>query len=368
MRIVHFSNNSLAGAPRLIVDALNAHTPHHARLVDARRYTAAERGWFGHDLVFSEDPEACLAEVEAADVLHLHNFLDLDSRDFAPLDFRALARRKLVLRQLHSLPALVASRMGRTEASVLDDGMPALVIAHYPERFHPRARVVPNLVPLRDPRYTPRPEPPELDVFFGPSKPDSAWENRWNTKGAPETAALLADLHARLGLRVEQLTDVPRDVILARMAASRLVLDDMANGSIHLSGLQGLSLGRAVAGWLDPRQQMVLRELTGAPDLPWINVRLEEAGPVLAALFADADELAALGRASRAWMERWCDDAVLVGHFVRAYEDALADPTRLTRQPELALDTPLKRFVYVRLPELAWAERGRRARALAARA
>lgn len=360
MRIVHFSNNSLAGVVLHLVRAINERTGHSARLVDARRYTPEELGWFEHDLVFADAPDQVAELAEQADVIHLHNFLDLDSRDFAPLDFRALAARgKAVVRQFHSLPSLVAQRMGRAESEVLDDPLPSLVIGHYPERFYPRARVVPNLLPIRDPGYAPAGAGILWDLVFSPSKPHSAWENRWNTKGKPETEALLARVAEATGGRVLTLHGRPRSEVLEAKRACRVVVDDLCNGSIHLSGLEGLCLGKAVAGFLDPRQERVLAELSGRPDHPWINLRLEEARPVLERLVTDPDLAAELGRAGRRWIEECWDDARLVEHYVRAYRDLL-EGRGLGRQPALALDTPARRFLAVDLPETLWQARARR--------
>ena len=362
MRIVHFSNNSLAGVVLLLVRAINEHTGHSARLVDARRYSLDESGWFEHDVVFSEDRDQALELAGQADVIHLHNFLDLDSEDFAPLNFRALAAKgTAVVRQFHSLPSLVAQRMGRTESEILNDLLPSLVIGHYPERFYPRARVVPNLLPIRDPEYGPGRDRDEVrwDLVFSPSKPHSAWENRWNTKGKPETEALLARVAEAAGARVLTLHGRPRSEVLAAKRAARVVVDDLSNGSIHLSGLEGLCLGKAVAGFLDPRQERVLAELTGAPDHPWINVRLEEAGPVLERLVSDPGLAGELGRAARQWVEERYDDARLVEHYVRAYEELVRDG-ELARQPGLALDTPKQRYFAVDLPETLWRARAAR--------
>ncbi len=360
MRIVHFSNNSLAGAVLLLVRALNEHTGHQARLVDAKRYSLGELGWFEHDVVFAEEPDLALELAEQADVIHVHNFLDLDSTDFAPLNFRALAEQgKAVVRQFHSLPGLVAERMGRTEAQVLDDPLPSLAVGHYPERFYPRARVVPNVLPIRDPLYSPSGDAIRWDLVFSPSKPHSAWENRWNTKGKPETEALLEQVARNAGGKALTLHGRPRSEVLEAKRAARVVVDDLTNGSIHLSGLEGLCLGKAVAGFLDPRQERVLAEMTGRADHPWINVRLEEAGPALEQLVADPDLAAELGRASRQWIEECYDEARLVGHFVRAYED-LVEGRPLERQPALALDTPGQRFLARDLPEALWQARVRR--------
>ena len=364
MRIVHFSTNSLAGMPLRLVQGLNAHTGHSARLVDLERYSLEKLGWYEHDIVFSETPDAAVAAAQDADIIHLHNYLDLDSREFAPLDFRELRRQgKLILRQYHSIPEVVADRMGVSLSRVRSCVLPALVISHYPERFYPKARVVPNFVPQDDPAYQPLPlgQEPEIDIFFSPTKLTSAWENRWNTKGAPEVEALLHELAGQTGCTWELAHGLPLAEVLRRRQRSRIVLDDMANGSMHLSGLEGVSQAKPVLAYLDGRQRRVLAEMSGTSSHPYLDVRLEEAAEVLRLLLSRPDEAQDMGRAARAWLERNFTDRLLLGHYLDAYAE-LERTGGLVRQARLRLDDSLKRFQAVDLPEAIYAARVRRGR------
>lgn len=377
MRIVHFSTNSLAGMPLRLVQGLNAHTRHAARLVDLERYSLAKLGWYEHDIVFSETPEAAVRAAEDADILHLHNYLDLDSRDFAPIDFRALQRRgKLVLRHFHSIPAVVAERMGVPLSRVLDCELPALVISHYPERFYPKAHVVPNFVPQDDPAYQPLDSNngggelsdeqtdanPGVDLFCSPTKLTSAWENRWNTKGAPEVEALMRQLAEETGCTFELAHGLPLAEVLQRRRRSAIVLDDMSNGSMHLSGLEGVSQGKPVCAYLDERQLRVLAEMAGTGSQPYLNVRLEDAAPVVRHLLSHPDETREMGREARGWLDKYFTDRALLGRYEAVYE-GLSQHGQLTRQPALHLDTALARFQSVDLPEVCWRSRAERGRA-----
>jgi hypothetical protein len=349
--IVHFSITRLAGAPVRLVQALQRHTPHEARLVDLERW-----GQFDHDVVFAEQPELALELAERADVLHLHNYLDLESQDFAPIDFGALARRgKLVLRQFHSSPDTVAARLGGDLRRVLDSQLPALVVGHNAERYYPRARVVPNLVPQDDPLYRPS-NVPGSGVFFGPSERAGAWEHRWNTKGLPEVSAVLGRVQRRTGCAVRVVTGRPLSEVMDAKRQALVVVDDVVTGSYHLAGLEGLSVGRPVLAFLDARTERVLRELSGA-EVPFLSVTLERAEEALVSLVSDPDRAEALGRDARAWVERHWRDRDLVAHYVEAYER----PETIARQPALAIDE----LRDVTLPDRDW--EARRRRALAAR-
>ncbi len=359
MNIVHFTASALAGAPVRLCRILNEHTPHAVRLVDLERYDPKTRyGLFDYDVIFAEQPDLAMEMARTADVLHLHNEVHPDCADFTPIDFRALQRKGArIVRHFHSLPELVAKAQGCATADITAPDTPAVVIAQYPERFHPRARVVPNIIPIGG---KPVDAPLHWDIFFSPTKFYSAWEQRWNTKGAPETVALMQELEREAGARIHWLTGSPLTEVLAAKQRSRIVLDDMVNGSYHLSGLEGLAMGKTVLCWLDARMEQLLRWVSGATDHPFVAARLEEAKPVLRVLLQDAALCEELGYASRRWMEEYWNESRLAQHYDALYADLAENPARVRRQPELALDAPAKRFFFVTKPELEWRERAAR--------
>jgi hypothetical protein len=254
--------------------------------------------------------------------------------------------------------------MGIAVADLLADPLPALVIAQYPERLYPRALVVPNFVPEDEPAYQPADAPPAVDVFFSHTKAVGAFEDRWNTKAAPETRALLARLARERGVTADVATGVPLAQALERKRRARVVIDDLASGSYHLTGLEGLAMAKPVLSFLDGRCLELLAAFAGTPRCPFVNVRLEEAGPVIAALLADPAAAEDLGLAGRDWLRRHFSAQTRVEHYVAAYERLLADPASVRRQPEFSLDGPGRRFFAAALPEAVQA--GRRQRHLAA--
>ena len=354
LRVVHFSTTPLAGMPLRLVAALRRHGGLDARLVDSQRF-----GLFGQDVVFAEEPETAVALAEQADIIHLHNYLGLESTAFSPIDFAVLARRgAAVVRQFHSTPQLVAGVMGISPSALLADPLPSLVIAQYPERLYPRAMVVPNFVPEDEPAYQPLPadEPARVDIFFSHTKTVGAFEDRWNTKGAPETAALLARL-GRRGVTADVVTGLPLDEALARKRRARLVVDDLVTGSYHLTGLEGLAQGKPVLSHLDNRCLELLAAFAGTAACPFVNVRLEDAGPVIAALLADPEAAADIGAHGRDWLCRHFAAASRVAYYKDAYERLLRDPESVRRQPEFALDGPGRRFFAAALPDAVQAAR-----------
>ncbi|MFW6145869.1 MAG: glycosyltransferase family 1 protein [Planctomycetota bacterium] len=350
MRVVHFSITPLAGAPIRLVQVLNTHRAVEARLVDAARWNV-----FDHDVVWAEAPDEAIALVEAADVIHLHNGLDPTSRRFAPIDFVALRRAgKVVVRQFHSHPASVARWSQLSEASLHETHVPSLVVGQFQERYYPNAYVVPNVLPLDDPRYRPSGRVGDGSVMFAFGKAYrhvGAWADRWNTKGVPETLALLHRLRARHGCPLRIVSDRSFDDALAARRASSIILDELVTGSYHLSSLEGLAAGRPTLAYPDDRCLRVLAELAGTSECPFVRTPLEEAEATLTGLLADPDEAAAIGRSGRAWLERHWSAERMSACFVDVYETLRSDPAGLKRPASLRLDTDTARRSAIVVPD-----------------
>lgn len=355
MRVVHLSNTPVAGSPGNIVAALNRHTDIEARHVvfNASAYGARR---FAVDIDWQTRRDEALAAIDAADVIHIHQYFEFEATFGADLP-RRFGERKLI-RQYHSAPALWAKRDPGLLTRIVTDPVPQLVIAQGPERYYPFARVVPNLVPLHDARYLPAPEaddgPPV--VVYSPSGRASAWKTRWETKGAPQTLALLRRLERKGLCRVQAIVDTPHDECLRLKQRAAIAVDECVTGNYHLSGLEALSQGKPTIGHLDARVQAQLRHLTGAVELPWVDVRLEEAEPVLRALLADRRLRGEVGAASRRWMETHYDEATLVGYYRRAYLDLFEAPERFG-VPRFA--THAEQWSAVALHDHSWAQRRR---------
>lgn len=356
VRIVHFSITPLAGAPIRLVQALKRHTNYDVHLVDLERW-----GRYDHDAVHGDDPERTFELVRAADIIHLHNYLDYQSSEFHPVDFDALRQEgKAFIRQFHSHPDLVAQGMQIEVSNLLASAMPALVIAQFQERFYPNARVVPNIIPQDSTTYSPGYEPITNDIFFSPTSTLSAWDDRWNTKGTPETLELMKQVARKTGCSMKCMTNSTFQEVIAEKRRARLVIDDLITGSYHLSGLEGLSLGKPVFSFLDGRTQRVLGEIAGTETCPFVNVRLEDSYEVLVYLVEHPEEAAAIGKAGRKWIERYWSDHILVQHFVDVYEKLLVDPHLVARQDSLCLKDTVDRLQAVVLPDLAYRSRAER--------
>ncbi len=359
LNIVHFSKTPLAGAPIRLVNALREHTNSNVRLIDLHRYTTNDG--FGYDVVFAENPDLALSLAKDADIIHLHNYLDLTSEDFSPLDFHELKKSGVqFVRHFHSHPQLIAAVMGRPLRDVLEDDIPSIVIAQFQERYYPNSRVVPNVIPQDHANYLPLEGDPDWDLFFNPTTFAGTWDDRWNTKGNSDLHAILKQVSHKEDCRFKYMFQEPLAEVLSAKQRSRIIVDELVTGSYHLSGLEGLSMGRAVFSYLDPRTEFVLREISGANALPFVNVRMEEAKAPLEYFLSHPDEADDLGRASRSWFETYYSASALVQHYEQVYVDLMDNCRKLDRQKSLDFDNSMHKIGAFVLPDLIYETRKRR--------
>jgi hypothetical protein len=330
MNIVHLALTPLAGAPIRIVQALNRHTSIRARLINFNPAAYGSRV-FDEDIDFRTQADLALELIDSADLIHLHHWMDLENNPFG-IDLRG---RKL-LRHFHSEPAFIQRHTGVDPSVLIGDEHPQIVVAQFHERLYPRARPVPNLINFDAidgviaSRVNAQAVERPATVAFFPTDATPAAESRWNTKGAPETIRLVSALANRGGFRLDTGSDLPHALVLARRHAANVVIDEMVTGSYHLSGLEGLALGRPTFGYLDARMVSVLTLLSGSDSLPWINLPLHRIEEPLEIFLQSPDLCALVGERSGQWMRTHWDTARMVGHYVKVYEDVL-DGQKLLR-------------------------------------
>ena len=356
MNIVHFSITPLAGGPYRLVSVLRRETEHDVRLIDLKRGNK-----YPQDVVFEESVDEAVELARAADVIHLHNYIDLETKVFEPIDLRDLQRSgKAIVRQFRTSPETLAAKVGVTAAEIVNSDVPSIVIAQFHERYYPRAMVVPNAVPSQQPEYACIEAPVEHDICYSPSGLSQAWRSRWDTKGGPETIEMLREVQRLSGARCAILSGRPLHEVLRTKRASRMIIDDLVTGSYHASGLEGLCLGKAVLCHLDERTVKVLREVSGASDIPFINVRLEDAMDVLVGLMREEGLVRSIGRMGREWVDAYWSESVIAQRYCRIYEDLLADPARVRRQESLQVEGDVRKYFAVTLPDVVYHGRGKR--------
>ena len=363
MQILHFALTPLVGAPIRICRALALHKGITARFaVLDTGLGAYGRMVFDTDLQWARDRDEIIALAQTADVLHLHNFVDLDSQQFAPIDFRKLwiAGRPMV-RHFHSTPDNVARFLGITAGSVIACPIPKLVIPQYPARFFATAKIVPNVILEEElTRATGSREGP-LRLAYAPTRFNSGRSSRWDTKGYLETVRLLRSVVSKaaaqnIEIAVDLIEQVSHAECLRRKLACHIVVDDLVTGSYHLNTLESLACGSVCFTHMDRSTQQAVFELTGRSDFPAVSVGLEDTEDVLLDLVGKRELVDALGRHGRDWMRRHWAPKDMARHFLDAYAHVRAHPGQpFARRSESA---PLvQAWMDVHVHDLVWANR-----------
>ncbi len=332
MLIMHLSTAPLVGAPGAICRSLNMHAGFEARwaVLDAA-VGSYDKMVFDLDLQWSKDREEIIDLVNRCDVLHLHNFIGLDSVLFSPINFRFMWKQgRPMVRHFHSTPQWISRSLHCTEAEVLACPIPKVVIAQFHERYFPTAKLVPNIVfppTLKRVRALTAP----LRIGYAPSRFGSARAARWDTKGYPETVKLLRRVvrsagRLGIGVELELIEQVSHAECLRRKLECDIFIDDLVTGSYHLNTLEALSAGVACLTYLDRRTQQAITDLTGRSDFPALSVGLEHAHGVLLALCQDRDAVRSIGAQSRQWMARHWDPVDSARHFIDTYSQIAAAP------------------------------------------
>jgi hypothetical protein len=327
----------LAGSPIRIVRGLNRFSEVAARLIvlDPNNYGSRT---FEDDLIWDKDREESLALLRDCDIVHLHHFMHLDTNPFG-IDLHKWTRAGTkFVHQFQSTPGFIARRLYGGDQRIIEEmvhhsTIPQLVIPHLQERFYPRARVVPQIIPIDDELYTPfEPKAEHPVIVFSPSVSMSAWfsenpEHRWESKGYPETRRLLEKVTAGIpGSSHQIIQDRPHFECLAERRRGHIAIDEMVSGSFHLCSFESLSQGLPTFAYLDERTLQVLAELTGIMTHPWMNFKIEDSERPLKTLLLDGDLRQQIGHDSRRWMEKHWNPRTMVQHYVRAYHDLMENP------------------------------------------
>lgn len=350
MLVLHMSYTPLAGAPIRVVNAINKYTTFNARLVNFNPNQYGNR-IFEEDLIWEKDKEEALELISKADIIHFHHWMELNNNRFN-IDFNRIVKNNCkFIRMFHSNINFISHNNENKRNTIINDNIPKLVIPHYPERSFLNAIVVPNIVPINDEDYKPLNMNNEKPIiFYSYTYNNYGFSSRWDTKGYPEVSELLNEFKDIS--YIQKITNTPFFECLKLKRQSDIVIDDIITGSYHLTSLEALSQGKPVLSYLDNRTQYILRELTGAEELPFVNVKVEEAKYVLKELCENKKLRDEIGAYSRRWMEKYYNDKDLVKIYVQVYEDLLNGKNISREKP-----SDERKWLSVDIEDLIWKAR-----------
>jgi hypothetical protein len=321
MQVVHISPSALAGAPGMLSDALQAFghvdTSVHFRAGDH----GPDRQLMSPDSVPLNDNPAdrdmFAARVEAADIVHVHNFVP----DFVLGWLAELPKRdRKFIYQVHS-PKYERPIFGDMSA---DHGLAFtahLVVCHFHPRHFPDFRPIPNCLYRRAFRALPSRKPTGRDPVRVMYSPSTRSTDRWARKSdtAFEHAIKLIGRDGRFALRV--LGNVPPQVLAERRLLSDVTIDEVVTGSFHLVSYEGLAAGTAVINGADVLSMAAFQIGFRSPPPPFLRCTPLTLQETLLALHADREYLAQRQEAARTFFDEWMNPRRISGMYANIYRE-----------------------------------------------
>lgn len=313
MNILHLSQTTLSGSPIRISDLLNRHVAG----VSSRHLVWED---VILDRVFKTDlvgPRMRKEELrywiyEWSDLLHFHNRWQRQ-RVFEVLGTPPPKKPSVI--QMHS------PRYDREDfAAEVSSGLPLATLAQYHPREWPEAQfILPNVVDITDPIYSPRPDRPLNErplISYAPSNTNA---RGWNDKSYSTVGAILKRMRHSGEIKYHLIIKTPHHIAMQLKRDADIGVDEIATGSYHLSSLEYLAMGIPCICRLDAETEQAVRSVTGCMDkLPWLYADKDSFRDDIRRMIRDKS-WAQLGTQSRTWMETYWNPKALSGKYLEMY-------------------------------------------------
>lgn len=328
--VLHLAKTSLAGAPIRIVEALNKYTNYNARLATYLPITLSDGQYMFKEDITWQNPNQrseILELVKNADIIHMHHYMNTDLSNPFMIDLNKVTKPNCkFLRHFHSSHDYISKTEIRFEDNYQKDKLPKVVIPHYPERTFLNLDIVPNIIPINESLYTPyETNNTKLKIVFSASNKASRKSDRWATKGYPEVSDLLRQLSLKYNFEYIEINNITFAEAMKIKQQADIVIGDVVTGSYHLTELEALSQGKPTITYLDGRSVMTFMNTFKTQDIPFINANIDSLEQVISDLISDRELLKQIGKFSRAWIEKYYDDSILINKFVEIYDNILQD-------------------------------------------
>ena len=323
--ILHICWSPLVGHPLAIVNCLNKYTDFNASFINLNVF---ERGSFGSDLNWPADKDEIYEKIETADIIHLHQTIELDNNALGLNFKKMLGGKTKFVRQFSSDPWFYSNYgMKNYDHFTNEEHVTHLVTGQYHERYY-NAIPVPLIVdPSISDRHWPEPNWEKPLLSFSPSNDLPIDKGRWATKGKYEFVSIIEKLSKKYLFDFDIIEGVSHEEALQRKSNSTIVVDEMVTGTYHTSALEGLFLGRPTFAFLDSHTLMLLAHLTGAKTLPFINSNLHNFPLFFSDLIQNSDLCASIGKEARNWFNEFYHPEKLIRHHSSIYEALLGGET-----------------------------------------
>lgn len=311
-RVLHLSDTTLSGSPIRIAKLINKYS---------KKYETRHLVWqpvihtrvFEIDLISSNlGRDDIIAQLEWADIIHYHN---------------RYARQEVFTRhdlQVPKKPGVIQMHSPRESEDFSEEvasKLPIAVLAQYHTRQWPEAKfIVPNVVDIFDPKYTPADKPVSKipTVSYAPSNCNN---NGWNDKGYGLVSPTLKRMKLAGEIYYQLIVDTPHAKAMELKRISDIGIDEICTGSYHLSSLEYLSMGVPCFARLDKLTADAVIKVTGCEGpLPWLHADKHTFKDRLERIIR-GEFWPTLGIQSRLWMERYFSPSALLEHYENMYKE-----------------------------------------------
>lgn len=303
MNIVHVSATPLVGVPILVTNLMRKYLSSVSVRCVQQRNKYADGRTYDKDLLYTdaETPHV----LARADVVFIHNGVHNDK-------VLAMIKDKRKVLICHSQPFHIEKDLFRVVNAIA-------VVAQYQPRLYTEHKIslVPNLIDLEDPLYTPGERRQGLWVSFAPSNtndwdPNSVY--KWDRKGVKETLAILQSS----GVRYEFMTGQPLPVVLKKSRTCHITIDELVTGAYHRRSLEGAAHGTLTLNAADGETLRAIQWITGTNDVPFFICRKwESLSGILDQARRVPEWVVKEGKRARTWMNNhWQPKKLLEAYYM----------------------------------------------------
>jgi hypothetical protein len=256
--------------------------------------------------------EELLKMLDWADIIHFHNRWKRQ-KIFEFLGITPPKKPSVI--QLHS------PRFSEDFTEEATSGVPLAIIAQYHTRqWSELTYVVPNVVDVYDKTYLPMETKPSRGAPVVSYAPSNTNAKGWDDKGYHFLAPHLKRLKFGREIIYQLIVDKPHAIAMEMKRGADIGIDEIVTGSYHMSALEYMAMGVPCFSHLDGLTTKVVKDLTGADVLPFIDATKDTFLLRLRNMIR-TKEYIQLGKDTRKWMETYWDPNILVKHYEDMYDD-----------------------------------------------
>jgi hypothetical protein len=310
--VLHLSDTTLSGSPIRIMKLTNKYS---------KNYKARHCVWnpvifkrvFELDVVGKESNEHELrALLDWADIIHYHNRW---KRQEIFKFLSILPPNKPSVIQIHS------PKDWENFSEEIESGLPIAVIAQFHVRqWNNLSYIVPNCVDIFESTYMPMENKPIRNTPIVSYAPSSTNGHGWNSKGYEVISRDLKRMKLANRIIYQLIIEKPHNIAMELKRGADIGIDEIVTGSYHMSSLEYMAMGIPCFSYLDSLTAKVVKDLTGAEELPFINAGRDKFLPVLQSIITDKSYIE-LGKSTRLFMEKYWNPQALLSHYEEMYKD-----------------------------------------------